>query len=439
MSIKIMRCYDSHLHWQATGEVLTQLDLRHLKNPQAVADLKVNASHFRGEWLMGFGWDQHLWPDNQFPDKKILDKLFPNNPVFLSRADGHAAWVNSEALKRIGYLNKTESEKPSPQGGLIVRDQNGLPTGVLIDMAKMQIDYILPSFNRAQIKEQLCVAMRLFNQSGFTHIRDMGGFELQWDLMQELADRRELTLAVEQNFPFESLNDLPRAMNLLDQAKKSSQPLLRAKAIKFFYDGALGSEGAYLSQNYDGTESCGLTLWSDEEVKTIFKEAWSKGHEVSVHTIGDQAVHQIVSLALEVKALGFNGSLQLEHVELMRDETIELCKQLQVTCHLQPCHWLTDQKWLKQKVNNLYQYAFQWRKLEESGIQFYFGSDSPIESASLKNNIQAMEQASKTGIQATLKPCFYYHTHPDDQFAPDSYTIWQDGLVQEVVFKGEAL
>src|SRR5438552_3156350 len=113
---EIPRCYDSHTHLLATGMMQKGLSLFHLKSADEVAQLKIELHHFRGDWLVGFGWDQNKWPDRKLPTRQILDQIFPDFPVAFSRADGHATWLNSKALELAGYLNKTEAEKPTPPG-----------------------------------------------------------------------------------------------------------------------------------------------------------------------------------------------------------------------------------------------------------------------------------------------------------------------------------
>lgn len=437
---KIPRCYDSHTHLLATGLMQKGLRLFDLQNAEDVASLKIESHHFRGEWLVGFGWDQNKWPQAQLPTKEILDQVFPDFPVALSRVDGHAVWLNSEALRRAGYLNKTEKEKPTPPGSVIVRDQNGLPTGVVTELLKIEIEMMMPPYSREQNKEFLRAAVRYFNQRGFSHIRDMSGFIDQWNLLRELDLAGELSLYVEENFTCENLKDFERALTEAKQARKTETPHLKARGIKFYFDGSLGSKGAFLSQLYPGTNHQGLTLWDLDDVEKVIQKTWQSGFEVCVHTIGDQAAHLILETASKViRERQINGVLNLEHSEVLRPETIELMKSLNIICHLQPCHWLSDRRWLKDQLGSLYPYAFPWQALQKSGIPFQWGSDSPIEEASVENNWIALKESPVAGIPQIQGEPLAAHSHRETFWGADCESIFKDGKLSKFIFDGRNL
>src|ERR1700743_2070580 len=120
--MRIEACFDSHVHWAGTGEISNRLGLEALVAASGVRDLKILPQHMRGEWLLGFGWDENKWSEK--PARAILDTLFPSTPVAFMRCDAHALWVNTEALKRAGLFNKDAAEI---QGGRIERGSDGLP------------------------------------------------------------------------------------------------------------------------------------------------------------------------------------------------------------------------------------------------------------------------------------------------------------------------
>ncbi len=437
---KIPRCYDSHLHLLGTGLMQKGLRLFDLQKPEDIRNLKIEKHHFRGQWLVGFGWDQTKWPGHQWPTKEILDQVFPDFPVAFSRADGHATWLNSKALEIAGFLNKTEAERPTPAGGVIQRDHNGYPTGVFAELAKIEVEMLIPHYTREQNLDFLKEAVRYFNSRGYSHIRDMSGFIEQWNLLRELDLQAELTLYIDENFTCENLVDFERALKEAKLARQTETPHLKARGIKFYFDGSLGSQGAFLSQFYPGTSNKGLTLWDLKEVEQVFERTWKEGFEVCVHTIGDQAAHLILQTAVKVKhEKNISGVVNIEHAEVVRPETIQLMKEFETICHVQPCHWLTDRRWLKEQLGSLYAYAFPWQALQNNGIIMQWGSDSPIEEASVANNWKALTESVKEGIPALKGELLANHTHRDSQWGGQCYSVFENGELKEFVFDGRRL
>ncbi len=431
--MKIDACFDSHVHWPATGDFSQRLRLENLKRPQDVKDLKFNPAHLRGDWLLGFGWDDNLWSEK--PHRKLLDELFPTQPVVLSRCDAHASWVNTEALKRAGLWDGTKDV----QGGRIERDADGRPTGILIDEAAELVRDQIPKATEFELRRQLLKGVQIFNEAGYTHIRDMTCDETQWQEAVKLDQSGVLTLAVEEYFWIRTIDQLDKMISLVIRAKRAETPNLRAMGLKVFYDGALGSEGAYLSKCYHGKDHRGLLLWKREDLHAVLRRAWEEKIDVAVHVIGDEAADQLIVTAGELKEQGVTGPLHLEHCELLRADTIKKMKGLEVYCHMQPAHWLSDRKWLKDKIGDLNESAFQWRRLQEAEVPFDFGSDAPIERASIGRLLQALRESADAGIPRLLGQATSYMSHSDLSWAPNSFTILEEEAPAQVVFRGEHL
>ena len=419
MLLKIPRLYDSHTHFLATGELAAGLTLYSLKNASEIADLDLNKDHYyRGDWLVGFGWQDDQWLIK--PSLEILDQLFPTKPVYLAKADGHAAWVNSEALKRLGM--KAES-------------------CLLFEGDHFRAWELLPKYTEDQQKQNILAACKVYNQAGFTHIRDMSGSESLWNSLVSLQNENQLTVAIEENFPFHRMEDFETVLNLALYARQHQTNLIRSKGVKFFYDGSLGSETAYLSQPYNRLPAgpCGKPLWGAADVEFILKKTWESGVEVSVHTIGDQAAHDIVKIARQVSAQGFVGRLNLEHVQVLRPETIQLMKPLHVRCHMQPCHWLSDREWLQKKLGDLYRYAFPWESLRVAQIPVSFGCDSPVEQPSYFANKKALAESPQSRIKKFNGDLEVFHSHPDASFCSETYAVIDGDKIKEVVFQGNSI
>ena len=431
---RISNCYDSHVHWLATGELADRLSLHELKSPEQVAHLKVQPHCFRGDWLLGYGWNHNLWEQTEFPHRHHLDAAFGDKPVAFSRVDGHALWANTAALMRAGLMSGIVNDPP---GGRILRDEKGVATGVLIDKAGALIENLIPKRTDQEAGRCLLKGMQIFNQAGFTHIRDLTCDHQQWHEATKLDLSGLLTMAVEQYFSVEEGTDFNTALQLAIAARQVPTKHLRVMGLKVFVDGALGSEGAWLSCDYASGTGHGLKLMDMAELKEVMIETWNNQLELAVHIIGDEAAHQTMLIYNEVFNRGISGSLHLEHAELLRPETVALMTGRNVRCHLQPCHWLSDKVWLDKKVGGLKQYAFPWRALQEAQVAFDFGSDSPIERPSVSDNLRAIHESGDQGIPRLLGDGTKYHTHPDLAWVPNTYTVFADGTPTEVVFAGE--
>ena len=432
---KIEACMDSHVHWQATGEFSQRLDLSPLNSAAEILKIKPEPQHFRGEWIFGFGWDQSRWPGGAYPTREILDQWQPKNPVVLSRCDGHTYWVNSAALKAAGML---ENKSLEISGGKILRSELGFPTGVLVDAAKEPIDQVMPKLSPFDIRRQLLKGVQIFNEAGFTHIRDMTCNPTQYQEALKLDQTGLLTLAVEEYFWLEEMSELSSLLEFCRSAKNSASPNLRVKGLKIFIDGSLGSESAHLSCAYHGG-SHGLSLWADQELFEIFVKTWDLGLALAIHSIGDAASARVLSLLQKLKERGHEGEIHIEHAQVLQPETIEQMREFQITCHLQPCHFLSDQTWLKQRLGALYHHSFPWRALQQAGIPITFGSDSPLEKPSYANTLLGLEKSAEAGIPKLLGKPQSYMSHPDHAWCPNSFSIFSENQPTSVVFRGEHL
>lgn len=423
MLLKIPRLYDSHTHFLATGEWNLGLKLGHLAEPEDVQHIPLKPEYYRADWLVGSGFNPSAWT-SKANLKGILDQFFPQTPVSFIRLDGHSSWWNSCALKILGLQSDS---------------------GILTELEHFAALAKLPAYSKEQEKFQIKTACRIFNEAGFTHIRDMTCNEPLWNLLTEMESENLLTLAVEENFTASKMGNLDKALKDCLYARAHETKLLRAKGVKIFYDGSLGSETAYLSKPYgkDPARGQGRPLWPLSEVTEVLRQAWEHKLEVSVHTIGDEAAHDIVKCARELSAKGFVGRLNLEHVQVLRPETIQMMKPLHVRCHMQPCHWLSDRAWLREKLADLHNYAFPWEALRAAQVPISFGCDSPIEPPSYFNNEKAIRESAEQKLEYRIRKFTgdvgLTHGHPDEYFAPDSYTLIEDGNLKEVVFRGQSL
>lgn len=420
----------------ATGQTSLGLSLQDLKSSHDIKNKIIKPEYYQGHWITGFGWDQHLWSDTKLPTKEILDSIFPDTPVLLSRIDGHGSWINSAAIAELKKNNYDFSR--DPVGGRIERDALGNPTGILFDQAHIQALLKIPFFSVEQTTSHIKESIRLFNLAGFTHVRDLSMNSQTAQILHDLHKRNEQTLCIDAFVTVENVGDLERGLVDLQICKNLPNPFLRMHGLKIFLDGSLGSETAYISEPYVGTQNRGLMAWSSEEIKTAIQFCWSRKIEVAFHVIGDAAVETVVKAAREVSASGVLGKLHLEHVQLLRPDVIHMMKPLHVHCHLQPCHWLSDKKWLKSKIGDLTKHLFQWELLRKNKIPFSFGSDSPIEPTSLIRNLTALKDTELHGIPKLNADFNLVHAHPDGTWT-NSKTIYDFEKIHEVHFNGKRI
>ncbi len=416
MLLKIPCLYDSHVHWLGTGQIAVGLQLQELANAEEISNIKVDSSFFRGKWLVGFGWDHNKWSVKKLPAKEILDNVFPDYPVLFQGADGHCSWLNSIALDQLGYECSH--------------------SGVLQEEEHFKAYYSLPKLSDLQISQSLKKGCDIFNQAGFTHIRDMTCDEQQWRVALALEQAGELTLYAQENFLCEHPSDIDRILTFLEKAKLQETPHLKAQGIKIFFDGTLGSDTAWLSKCQCRSHKFS---WTAEDLENLFKKSWSKNFEVAVHTIGDEAAHQVVLAARKVMATNeYTGWLNLEHVEVLRPETVQIMKAIHVRCHMQPCHWLSDRVWLKEKLGDLYKYAFPWGALSRSGIPLHFGSDSPIARSSFLDNQQALAESARAKIPALKGNITEFHRYSGETLG-ETYTVFENQKLCELIFDGRKI
>lgn len=439
VKIKIPRCYDSHLHLVPTGELGSSLDLKSVKTKTDVFNLAIRPEHFRGDWIVGWGFDDLSWQDQQPLNRDLLDEKFPANPVSLSRKDGHVVWVNTKALQKLQLL-KPKTQWPDDLQPFVEFGRDGLPTGVLKDRALDLILMSIPHPSELQTRHFLEVAFKLLLRQGFTHVREMMGTERSWNVLLQMDQNKDLKNYVEVNFHCPHLDQLSKTLDLIERARQSASKKVRQGAVKVFLDGALGSSGAFLTEHYVDQNHSGTLLWTEKQIRNVLKESWSRGIEVSLHTLGDGASLVALEAAQELYRENIVGRLHLEHVEIFSDRALQLCRNLDVTCHIQPSHFLTDQQWLRKRLGDRISKCFPWYRLEKQGVPFFFGSDTPIEPPDLQLTRNALIQSAQFGIPGLLMDWTFPHSHPDPSWGSDCWTeINPTGQVLNVFVDKEPL
>ena len=371
---------DAHGHVLGYGLSLMRVQLRGAESEQ---DAVERVRLFRAEnpelsWIQGRGWNQVLWPEKSFPTALSLDKLFPDTPVWLRRIDGHAGWANSAAMK----LANIGVETQSPKGGEIVRDANGLPTGVFIDNAMDLITENIPSLTRSEQESVLLTSMNALAKLGLTSVHDAGVGSMTLEVYKSLAKSELMPIRVYTmvSAADEQFKTLMEKGPYLDSSDK-----LAIRSVKISSDGALGSRGAALIEDYsDLPGHKGLLLYSDKKLMETMKMAMEAGFQVNTHAIGDNANKLVLdNYEALIKQTGTRELRhRVEHAQVLRLEDIPRFAKLNVIASMQATHATSDKNMAEDRLGNKrIKGAYAWRKLLESDAIIAAGSDFPIESA----------------------------------------------------------
>lgn len=377
---------DAHAHLMSLGVAKITVDLVGASSEAAIAALvqqKVQKSE-PGQWVRGRGWDQNLWPSKRFPSHEVLDKISPNNPVYLVRIDGHAAWINKKGLEIAGITRAT----PDTTGGKIVRDAAGNPTGVFVDNAMSLVSRFLPPPTVKESEEAIKLAVAECLQYGIVCMGDMGVDSKEIEVYKGLIDKKE--------FPFRVYAAIEGLGETWDQYTKKSAtgpakgPLLGygdnrlwVRAIKLYVDGALGSRGAALLEPYsDDPGNRGLTVTDEQSLKKAADEALSNGFQVCTHAIGDRANNIILNVyeaSLKQHPVA-DYRLRVEHAQVVALDDIPRFKKLGVIPSMQPTHCTSDMYWAEARLGPTRVLgAYAWRSFLNTGVIIPGGSDFPVE------------------------------------------------------------
>ncbi len=421
LNFTIDQLYDSHVHWLMTGDLALGLNLSEISSFDQLQSLDIKPTHWRGSFLCGFGWDETKFDKSLSLSIETLDQVFPDVPVFFSRRDGHSSWLNTKALNILGF---SYSFSPNSRGQL--HD----PPGILRENDHMKALLALPAFSHADMVKRLQAGQDVFLAQGFTHIREMTATLDLWNAAVSMEAEGQLKMHVDLNFVCDNLADFPRALSAWQTAFGHSSPRLKARGIKIFFDGSLGS-GTALTMNRKTREISGMQLWSMTDFQEVVERTWQAGAEISIHALGDEAVDRVVRGCREVNARGTSGILNLEHVQVLRPETLPLMKALHVRCHLQPCHWLSDRHFLRGKDFENLAELFPWERLRTNNIPISFGSDSPIEPPSFAQNLKALQLSPEAGIAEFGGDLICSHQYPAGDGIP-AKSVFQNGSFSHI-------
>jgi predicted amidohydrolase YtcJ len=367
---------DSHVHFITGGSQLDNVQLNDAASAQEF--VKRVGEHARtmpkGEWMLGGDWDETKWTPADLPTRQMLDAVTPNNPVFLSRYDGHMGVANSAALKLAGITKAT----PEVPGGTIVRDARGEPAGGLKDAAMNYIYKVIPKLSAEQRARAAARALAHAASLGVTSVQDMVPDYEDIALFADLLERGKLTTRI-YAAPAVALSE--------DQAKIGIRhsfggPYLRIGAVKAFADGSLGSRTAYFFEPFSDQPGNHGLLSEDmqplSKMRGYMMTADGAGLQICTHAIGDQAISMILDLYTElVKAHGARDRrFRIEHAQHMAAKDFDRFDQLNVIASMQPYHAIDDGRWAEGRIgHDRASRTYAFRTLLNHNVHLAFGTD----------------------------------------------------------------
>jgi predicted amidohydrolase YtcJ len=370
---------DAHAHLLGLGNFLRRANLTFAASyDEVIARVVVFGKEAKpGEWIQGRGWDQNLWPQKQFPTHEALSRAFPDNPVVLTRVDGHALLANQKAME----LARVDASTPDPEGGRIVRLPSGAPSGVFVDNAQRLILRAQPPASREKIREAVLAAIRECNRWGLTGIDDAGEDPATISVYEELARAGKYNL---RNYVMLA-DPGDRAQAALAKGPRSAlyDGHLWLRAVKLYADGALGSRGAALLEPYaDDPGNSGLLVSSPEHIRAIAELALRRGFQVAVHAIGDRANRLVLDqfeAALRAVPVA-DHRFRIEHAQVLSPQDIPRFARLGVVPSMQATHQTSDMGWAEQRLGpERIRGAYAWRSLLDTGVVVPNGTDFPVE------------------------------------------------------------
>jgi predicted amidohydrolase YtcJ len=374
---------DSHCHILGIGEREMTLNLEGTNTREDfLARVKERiAQAERNKWITGRGWIETFWKPPQFPTRTDLDKIAPNNPIFLTRADGHAAVVNSAALK----LANIDDHTPDPFGGQILKT-NGDPNGMLLDNAMDLVAKNIPKPTEAETEQALLTGIDREIKLGWCEIQNAGSELSDQEIIRRAyaAGKVKLRMINAAYGPGEAAKTLLKngaTLNAFDHR-------FTQRTIKVIFDGALGSRGAALLAPYsDKAETSGFLTQKPEELRPMFEEALRRGIQVETHAIGDRANRLILDLYEQAFRAVPPGERKVqkprwrvEHAQILTDQDLPRFGSLGVIASMQPSHAISDLFFAPARLGmERLAGAYAWNRLIKSGTIICGGSDAPVE------------------------------------------------------------
>lgn len=365
---------DAHAHFYRYGLGLQTADLTGSTSWDDILnrlnEFKKGLAPAKGDWIIGRGWDQNDWAVKEFPTNEQLNKMFPDNPVILTRVDGHAAVVNDLALQQAGIASQTKLTG----GDVFVA--NGKPTGVLIDNAIDLVSAKIPAANEKQIKEALLAAQKNCFAAGLTTIVDCG---IDYDdvLQIEKANASgDLKMRL-----YVMLSDAKKNYDAIFKRGKIKTDRLNVRSFKVYGDGALGSRGACLLEPYsDKANHYGFLLSNPEHFDSVAAVLYNNQFQMCTHAIGDSGNRTILNIYGKYLKTTNNLRWRIEHAQVVNENDFALFGKYSIVPSVQPTHATSDMYWAEERLGpKRVKGAYAFNDLLKQNGWIPLGTDFPVE------------------------------------------------------------
>ena len=377
---------DAHVHLAHAGEEKLSVNLGGTKTldefRNRVLAAVTKAGH--GEWIVGAGWDETLWPVKVPPTRWDLDEVSSGHPIYLDRVDGHVGVANTRALQ----LASITVASREPAGGKIDRDESGTPNGILRETARDAVRAVIPKPTHERRRQALELALADLASHGITSAQDNSTWE-DFQIYEELEKEGKLTARICEWLPFD---DSVESLNRKRGSHPATDNLLHTGMLKGFMDGSLGSKTAALQEPYsDDPKNSGLPQYEAAKLNAMTRERVLAGYQIGLHAIGDQGAQMALDAfaeaekaakELKVKAAdgGSDYRLRIEHGQVTTPQQILRFKELKVVASMQPSHLLTDMNWAEARLGpKRAEHSYAWAEFLKRGVVLAFGTDYPVE------------------------------------------------------------
>jgi len=368
---------DAHVHFVSGGFSLLGIDLRKARNAQEFRNIlqEYAAKLPPGRWITGGDWDHEAWPEKKWPTKELIDDVTPQNPVLVSRLDGHISLANSLALKMAGIDKNT----PDPFGGFIARDdKSSEPTGILKDNAANLVYRFIPSPSPAEVLEAARAAQEHALSVGVTSLQDMNPSTEELRIYQQMYREGEIKVRL---YVFQP-GHLIRELGDVGIQMAFGNAWLRVGGIKLYADGSMGAGSALFYQPYeDDPSTSGLAIQPKDELIRLVTQADSVGLQIALHAIGDKA--NTWALDAFEQAAQHNGRRdsrhRIEHAQVVLEKDLPRFAELGVIASVEPSHCIDDMRWAEQRIGARAKQSYLWKSFADHHASMAFGTDWSVE------------------------------------------------------------
>lgn len=368
---------DNHVHFIEGGAALASVDLRDAITPESFKTRIIDYANTQpeGRWVLNGNWDQTLW-DGTLPHKDWIDAQTPNIPVYVNRIDGHMALANSAALRKAGISKDT----PDPVGGIVMRDPDGQPSGILKGNALNLILAVIPAPSEDELMEQFTLAQDHALSFGITKIHAVTAYPNETtmlDIFQMAKSRGIMKIRAQVSTPIETWETMSHAVKTQGRGGE----LLKWGGIKGFIDGSLGARTAWMHEPYsDAPNDTGLPLNDPQKLEGWMRNADAAGLELSIHALGDRGIDTVIAQMQSIAGEDIkNRRYRIEHFQHPTHAAIDRLASKGIIAAMQPYHAIDDGRWAQDRIGlERAKTTYAFRSILDAGGILTFGSDWPV-------------------------------------------------------------